>query len=88
MEVSGKNDTGILRWIHDLRWIFIKAMCQKSKVDDEVVDNFVDQTEGMRLANLLGIVQLCRAEYLDFSELEEGARRYKLGVTEDPWKKV
>lgn len=71
-----------------LRRIFIKALCQGSEVDDEVVDGFVDQTEGMRLADLLGIVQLCRAEDLDFSELAEGARRYKLGVTEDPWKKI
>ncbi|MFK5922084.1 MAG: AAA family ATPase [Verrucomicrobiota bacterium] len=71
-----------------LRKVFIKALCREGRVSDETVDDFVDQTEGMRLADLLGIVQLCRAEGLDFSELPEGARRYKLGVTEDPWKKI
>lgn len=71
-----------------LRKVFIKALCREGRVSDEIVDDFVDQTEGMRLADLLGIVQLCRAEGLDFSELPEGARRYKLGVTEDPWKKI
>lgn len=49
---------------------------------------FVEQTEAMTLNDVVAIVQLCRREGLPFREIGEGVRRYKLGVTEDPWKKI
>ncbi|MCB1086002.1 MAG: ATP-dependent Clp protease ATP-binding subunit [Verrucomicrobiae bacterium] len=52
------------------------------------VDTFVDATEGLLVSDLVGIAQLCRSEGLTLEEIGEGVRRYKLGVTEDPWKKV
>ena len=55
---------------------------------EAVVQDFVDSTDGLRLSDLIGIVQLCQAEGLGFGDLSEGARRYKIGVTEDPWKKI
>jgi ATP-dependent Clp protease ATP-binding subunit ClpA len=51
-------------------------------------DAFVEQTEGMILSELLAITQLCRGENLEFREIGEAVRRYKLGVTDDPWKKL
>ena len=52
------------------------------------IDIFVESTEGMLVGDLVGIIQLCRSESLVLAEIGEGVRRYKLGVTEDPWKKV
>jgi hypothetical protein len=52
------------------------------------VDTFVESTEGLLVSDLVGIAQLCRSERLKLAEIGEGVRRYKLGVTEDPWKKV
>jgi ATP-dependent Clp protease ATP-binding subunit ClpA len=49
---------------------------------------FVEQTEAMTINDVVAIVQLCRREGLAFREIGEGVRRYKLGVTEDPWKKI
>jgi energy-coupling factor transporter ATP-binding protein EcfA2 len=53
-----------------------------------LVDTFVESTEGLLVSDLVGIAQLCRSEGLALAEIGEGVRRYKLGVTEDPWKKV
>ncbi len=53
-----------------------------------LVDTFVEATEGLLVSDLVGIAQLCRSEGLALTEIGEGVRRYKLGVTEDPWKKV
>ena len=49
---------------------------------------FVEQTEGMFLTDVIAITQLCRREQLSFAEIGEAVRRYKLGVTEDPWKRL
>lgn len=49
---------------------------------------FIEQTEGMRLTDLIAIAQLCRSEGLPFAEIGEAVRRFKLGVTDDPWKKL
>jgi energy-coupling factor transporter ATP-binding protein EcfA2 len=51
-------------------------------------DSFVDQTESMALTDVIAITQLCRREKLPFHEIGEAVRRYKVGVTEDPWKKL
>jgi len=59
--------------------------------DDEKkkkVNLFVEQTESMTINDIVAITQICRREGLPFQEIEEGIRRYKLGVTEDPWKKI
>lgn len=49
---------------------------------------FVESTEGLLVADLVGIALLCHAEGLKLSEIGEAVRRYKLGVTEDPWREV
>lgn len=55
---------------------------------DKCIDTFIESTEGLLVGDLVGVVQLCRSEGLELTEIGEGVRRYKLGVTEDPWKKV
>jgi len=54
----------------------------------ECHETFVEQTEGMLMTDVIAITQLCRREKLPFQEIGEAVRRYKLGVTEDPWKRL
>ena len=51
----------------------------------EALDAFVEQTEGLLLLDLLAISQLGRVEKLPFTAIGDAVRRYKVGVTEDPW---
>jgi ATP-dependent Clp protease ATP-binding subunit ClpA len=51
-------------------------------------EEFVEQTEGLVLMDVIAITQLCRREGLKFEDIGEAVRRYKLGVTEDPWKRL
>jgi ATP-dependent Clp protease ATP-binding subunit ClpA len=50
--------------------------------------SFVEATEGLLISDLAAVVQLSRSEGLGFADIEEAVRRFKLGVTEDPWRKV
>ena len=49
---------------------------------------FVEQTEGLLMTDVIAITQLCRREKLPLQEIGEAVRRYKVGVTEDPWKRI
>jgi hypothetical protein len=49
---------------------------------------FVDETEGLLLLDLNAIVQLARSEGLTIGQISDAVRRYKIGVTEDPWRKI
>jgi energy-coupling factor transporter ATP-binding protein EcfA2 len=52
------------------------------------VSTFVEGTEGLLVTDLAAIAQLCRSEGLGVAEVTEAVRRYKLGVTEDPWRQI
>jgi ATP-dependent Clp protease ATP-binding subunit ClpA len=54
----------------------------------EATDAFVDQTEGLLLVDMNAIAQLGRSEQLGFSAIGDAVRRYKVGVTEDPWSRI
>ena len=58
------------------------------ELKETAVRNFVDNTEGLLLVDLMSIAQLCREEKLEFSKIGEAVRRYKVGLTEDPWQKI
>lgn len=51
-------------------------------------DTFVDETEDLLLVDLKAISQLAREESVSVVNIGEAVRRYKIGVTEDPWKKI
>jgi len=55
---------------------------------DQLAREFTDATEGLLLADLSAIVQLARSEELAAADIGEAVRRYKVGVTEDPWRKI
>lgn len=81
---------------HIIRRVLVNALMRSLPGYDEAeevlqkqqAEVFVDQTQGMVLTDILAISQLCRKEGLPFSEVGEAVRRYKLGVTEDPWKRL
>lgn len=50
--------------------------------------DFVDQTESLLLTDLQAISQLGRNENLAFDRISDAVRRYKVGVTDDPWRKI
>jgi hypothetical protein len=54
----------------------------------KALNAFVDQTEGLLLVDLTAIVQLGQMEGLGFSDISDAVRRYKVGVTEDPWTRI
>lgn len=51
-------------------------------------DTFVEETEGLLLVDLNSIVQLGRNEQVPRARISDAVRRYKVGVTEDPWQKL
>lgn len=50
--------------------------------------DFVDQTSGMLLHDLAAIAELARMEDVAAQDVGEAVRRYKVGVTEDPWARL
>jgi hypothetical protein len=55
---------------------------------EEAQQDLVDATEGMLLVDLNAVAQLARTEGVRITEVGEAVRRYKVGVTEDPWRKI
>lgn len=51
-------------------------------------DAFVESTEDLLVVDVANIVQLSRTEGLTALDTAEAVRRYKLGVTEDPWRNI
>jgi ATP-dependent Clp protease ATP-binding subunit ClpA len=52
------------------------------------IQTFVDETDSLLLLDVQAIVQLGRSEGVPFSKISDAVRRYKVGVTEDPWSKI
>jgi hypothetical protein len=50
--------------------------------------DFVEETEGLLLSDLHAIAQLGRNEHLSFDRISDAVRRYKVGVTDDQWRKI
>lgn len=50
--------------------------------------SFVESTEGLLLLDLNAIAQLARVEGVAMERIADAVRRYKVGVTEDPWLKI
>ena len=55
---------------------------------DNIVTDFVNETEGLLLLDLVAIIELARAESIAINHIADAVRRYKVGVTEDPWMNI
>jgi len=51
-------------------------------------DAFVEGTDGMLLLDMNAIAVLARVEGVTLEKVADAVRRYKVGVTEDPWHKI
>jgi ATP-dependent Clp protease ATP-binding subunit ClpA len=51
-------------------------------------EDLVDETEGLLITDLNAIIQLGRTERVEVSQISDAVRRYKVGVTDDPWRKI
>lgn len=49
---------------------------------------FVDGSEGLLLADMNAIATLARVEQVPIEKIADAVRRYKVGVTEDPWLQI
>lgn len=72
--------------------VLIKTMPAGGQASAEAlatsVDAFVDMTDGLLLTDLNAIAQLGRSESVTFDRIADAVRRYKVGVTEDPWRRI
>ncbi|HEJ9485782.1 TPA: ATP-dependent Clp protease ATP-binding subunit [Proteus mirabilis] len=55
---------------------------------ESLLNDFIDETEGLLLLDLVAIVQLARVEEVEITRISDAVRRYKVGITEDPWQKI
>lgn len=72
--------------------VLIKTMPAAGQASAEALaasaDAFVDMTDGLLLTDLNAIAQLGRSESVTFDRISDAVRRYKVGVTEDPWRRI
>jgi hypothetical protein len=54
----------------------------------KLMETFTDHTDGLPLSGLDSITRLAMIEKMNFSEIGDAVRLYKLGVTENPWKEA
>lgn len=79
-----------------VRRVFVRSLCSSLEGYDMLDETqrekyrsiFAELTEGMHLTDVVSITQLCKKEKLNFKEIGEAVRRYKVGITDDPWKKI
>lgn len=70
----------------------IKGISGSQNASPEILakaeQTFVNSTEGMLLLDMNAITTLARVEKLTINDMSDAVRRYKVVVTEDPWKKI
>ncbi|WP_124980499.1 AAA family ATPase [Nonlabens xiamenensis] len=66
----------------------IHGMLNDQDKTTQVIQDFVDETEGLLLLDLVAILELARSESIPIVDIADAVRRYKLGVTEDPWMNI
>ena len=54
----------------------------------EKTELFLDQTAGLFSSEIIAIASLATRERLAFSQVAEAIRRYKIGVSDNPWDKL
>lgn len=70
----------------------VKPLFGLAQAEPQVIskahDEFVDGTEGMLLLDLNAITTLARVEGVPIDKIADAVRRYKVGVSEDPWQLI
>lgn len=63
-----------------------QSLDEKGK--SEQISIFIDQTNSLFANEIISIISLAKREKVEFSEIAEAIRRYKLGIIENPWTKL
>lgn len=70
----------------------LKGLAGSTEISEEAqqsaINAFVEDTEGLLLLDLSAIAQLARVEGVAMERIADAVRRYKVGVTEDPWLRI
>lgn len=70
----------------------VKSLAGARDATDETqassVGAFVEETEGLLLLDMSAIAELARNEEVPFDAISDAVRRYKVGVSDDPWRKI
>ncbi len=84
-----KPDIDIRRWLAQSlmnRFDGWEELAEEKR--KELIESFVDLTNGMYAREMLSIIQLSKREGLKAEEIAEAVRRYRVGITENPWAKI
>jgi ATP-dependent Clp protease ATP-binding subunit ClpA len=54
----------------------------------ENINHFIDQTNGLYANEIVSIISLARKEEIEFAQINEAIKRYKLGIIENEWAKI
>lgn len=75
---------------HAMARTLLKGLQANNAVHDEntSINRFVDETEGLLLLDMEAITTLGQSEGLGIDKISDAVRRYKIGVTDDPWQKI
>jgi len=60
----------------------------EERAQNAAINAFVEQTDRFLLMDLFAVIELARTENLSCEDIGDAIRRYKVGVTEDPWKQI
>ena len=60
----------------------------ETKKQNECTSTFIDQTSGLHSHEIVSIVSLAMKEKVQFIEIAEAIRSYKIGTVENPWSKL
>ncbi|MFV0549779.1 MAG: AAA family ATPase [Limnobaculum xujianqingii] len=66
----------------------LSGQSEDATMQEKNAQDFVDETEGLQLLDMNAIAQLARIEGVSQERISDAVRRYKVGITEDPWLKI
>ncbi|MBK5074685.1 ATP-dependent Clp protease ATP-binding subunit [Budviciaceae bacterium CWB-B4] len=66
----------------------LSGQSEDATMQEKTAQDFVDETEGLLLLDMNAIAQLARIEEVSQERISDAVRRYKVGITEDPWLKI
>ncbi|WP_140920621.1 AAA family ATPase [Limnobaculum xujianqingii] len=66
----------------------LSGQSEDATMQEKNAQDFVDETEGLLLLDMNAIAQLARIEGVSQERISDAVRRYKVGITEDPWLKI
>jgi hypothetical protein len=83
----GRPDPGTRRLICHSQLAWVEEFGRMdSAAQKTVIDDYVAHTDGLTLNDIAAIANFRVRDQLAVQHIADAARRYKLGITEDPWK--